>query len=56
MSNVAKYILAVLIVIALAEFIPEAVNAFLILLLVGIFVMRANLFRGLISTIGTLGK
>ncbi len=54
MSNVAKYVLAVLIVVGLAEVAPEAVNAFLILLLVGIILMRFQYFQSLVATVGSL--
>lgn len=56
MSNAAKYILAVLIVIALAEAAPKAVNTILILILAGVFLKRAGAFTGLLSVIGSLGK
>lgn len=56
MSQVAKLILAFLVVIALAEVMPEVVNAVLILILIGIVLMRFPAFAGLAQTIGSIGK
>ncbi len=56
MNNAAKYILAVLIVIALAEAAPKAINTILILILAGVFLKRAGAFTGLFKMIGSLGK
>jgi hypothetical protein len=56
MSTIAKSILAVLLVLAIAEFAPEAVNAFLILLLVGIIVIRYPYFQNLLTQVSSLGK
>lgn len=51
-----SYVIAILIVIAIAEVMPEAVNAVLILILIGILLMRFPAFAGLINSIGVLGK
>ena len=51
-----KYVLAVIVVFALAEAAPEAVNAILLLILIGMFLMRSNTFAQMISFIGTTGK
>lgn len=56
MTGIEKYILAALIVVALAQFATEAVNAFLLLLLIGIVVMRYPAFQQLISQVSSLGK
>lgn len=56
MPGIAKYLIAVLIVIALAEAVPEVVNAVLVLVLVGILLMRFGAFQQLASSIGSLGK
>ena len=56
MTQVSKYILAIVIVIALAEFIPEAVNWILVLILAGIFLKQAGMFTGLFAAVGSLGK
>ena len=53
---VVSFVIAILIVVALAEVIPEAVNAVLVLVLVGIILMRFPAFAGLVNSIGTLGK
>lgn len=54
--NIVKYILAVLVVLAIAEAIPEVVNAVLILLLIGIVLMRFQYFTQLFNLIGSIGK
>ncbi len=51
-----KYILAVLVILALAEVAPEVVNAILILILVGMLLMRFGYFAQLFNLIGTIGK
>lgn len=56
MPTIAKYIVAVVLVLAVAQFAPEAVNAFLILLLIGIVVMRYPAFQKLFAQVGSLGK
>lgn len=56
MPTIAKYVLAVLVVLVAAEVSPEITNAFLILLLVGIVLMRFGAFQSLAAQIGTLGK
>lgn len=53
----ARLVLAVVIVYMLAQVAPKAVNAILILILVGIVLMRFPAFQSLFaSTIGALGK
>ena len=54
--DIAKYLIAILIVIALAEAMPEVVNAVLVLVLVGILLMRFGAFQQLVASIGSLGK
>lgn len=54
MNNVEKFILAVLVVVALADFIPSAVNAILALILIGIILMQYPKFSDLVKQIGTL--
>ncbi len=56
LGGIAKYAVAVLVVLALAQFAPELVNAFLILLLIGIVVMRYKYFQDLVNQITSLGK
>ena len=56
MSNTVKIILAVLVVMALAEVMPEVVNWLLILILVGMVLYRFGAFSQLFQTIGTIGK
>lgn len=56
MPKIVLYVIAVLVVIGLAEVSPEAVNAFLILLLIGIVLMRFGAFRPLVEQFATLGK
>ncbi len=56
MSTITKIIIAFLVVIALAEVMPEAVNAVLILILIGILLMRWPAFAELASTIGSIGQ
>lgn len=55
-STPVKVVIAVLIVIALAEAAPEPVNYFLLLVLIGIILSRFEYFKGLAALIGTLGK
>lgn len=56
MPKVVFFLIAVLVVIALAEVAPEIVNAVLVLVFVGILLMRFDSFKSLINSIGTLGK
>lgn len=56
MPGIAKYLIAILVVIALSEAMPEMVNAILILVLIGIVLMRFSAFQQLAASIGTLGK
>lgn len=56
MPKIVIYIIAVLVVVGLAEVSPEAVNAFLILLLVGIVLMRFGAFQPILNQVATLGK
>lgn len=55
-NPIVSYIVALLVVIALSEVMPEAVNAVLVLVLIGILLMRFPAFAGLVNSIGTLGK
>lgn len=54
MTNIEKYILAFLIVVLLAEFIPGPVNAVLILVLVGLLLAQYQSFSELLAQIGTI--
>jgi hypothetical protein len=54
--SIIKYILAIIVVIALAEAIPEAVNAILILILIGLVLMQFDKFAQLVSLIGSVGQ
>ena len=56
MPTVAKYAIAILLVLAVAQVAPEAVNAFLILVLIGILLMRFSYFQDLVTQLGSLGK
>lgn len=48
--------LAVLIVVALSEAMPEIINAFLVLVLIGIFLTRYEYFKGLSNMLAQIGK
>lgn len=52
----AKLVIVILLAVALAEFIPEAVNAVLILILVGVILGNWKEFEGIAVLIGSLGK
>ena len=54
MTNIEKYILAVLIVVILAEVAPVPVNAVLILVLIGLVLAQYQSFADLLSQIGSL--
>ncbi len=54
MTNLEKYILAILIVVILAEVVPEPVNAVLFLVLIGLVLAQYQSFADLFSQIGTL--
>ena len=54
--TVAKLVLVILIVLALAELDPDWINAFLALVLVGVILSHWQNFTGLASALGTLGK
>lgn len=54
MKFYAYLILAIVVVLMLAELIPEAINAFLALLLLGVILGRHTAFRQLIA--GVTGK
>lgn len=51
-----RYALALLIVLAVAEFAPQVVNVVLALVLVGMLLMNAKAVGSLVSVIGTLGR
>lgn len=53
---IAKLVIVILLVVAIAEFAPEWVNAFLGLVLIGVILSHWQNFAGLASAIGTLGK
>lgn len=52
----ARLIIVILLVVALAQVAPEAVNAILLLVLIGIILSRWKSFQGLTQIIGTLGR
>lgn len=57
MNNpIVKYAIAVFVVLAVAEFAPEAVNVILVLILVGMLLISAPSFVSLARTIGSVGK
>lgn len=56
LSDIAKYVIAALVVVGAAQIAPEAVNAFLLLLLIGIVVMRYKAFQDLVTQVTSLGK
>lgn len=51
----ARLIVAVVVVLAIAQVIPEPTNAFLILLLIGIIIGNAKAFAWMWQLIGSLG-
>ncbi len=51
MSFYVKLIIVVLLLIALAEFIPEAVNTLLVVVLAGMLIMQSNQYARLISSL-----
>lgn len=53
---IARLIIVILLVVALSQVAPEAVNAVLALVLVGIVLSRWKSFQGLTQVINTLGK
>jgi hypothetical protein len=53
---IAQLIIVILLVVALAQIVPEAINAILSLVLVGIILSRWKSFQGLTQVIGAIGK
>ena len=51
----ARIIIVVFVVIALAEFAPEAVNGILILVLIGLILGRFQAFKGLFQIFNSFG-
>jgi hypothetical protein len=51
MNFYARLILVVLVVVALAEIIPEAINAILILVIVGLLLKKSGTFAGLLASL-----
>lgn len=49
MNYYVRLILVILVVMAAAEFIPEAVNAFLALVLAGMVIMNSRQFAALVK-------
>lgn len=49
MNFYVRLILVILIVLAMAEFLPQYVNTFLLLVLAGLVIMNANQFAGLVK-------
>ncbi|WP_322510722.1 hypothetical protein [Chloroflexus sp.] len=56
MNFYIRLAIAIIVVLVLAEFAPEAVNAVLILLLVGMLLGRRRSFEMLAAFIGTIGR
>lgn len=52
----ARLILALVIVMALAQFAPEPTNYILALILVGILLSKSATFQKLLMTVSTVGK
>lgn len=50
-SFYVRLIITVLIVVALAQFVPEAINAFLVIVIAGMLIMNAGQFASLIKTL-----
>lgn len=53
---IARLIIVLLLVIAISQIAPEATNAILLLVLIGIVLSRWKSFQGLTQIVGTLGK
>lgn len=51
----ARIAIVVLIVIALAEFAPKAINAILVLVLVGMVLNRFQAFKGIFQILNSFG-
>lgn len=51
MNFYVRLILVILVVMAAAEFMPEAINAFLAVVLASMVIMNANQFAGLVRTL-----
>jgi len=56
MNFYVRLIIAILVVLALAEVAPEVVNAILLLMLVGMILGRWPAFAWLANIIGSLGR
>ncbi len=54
MTNIQKYVLAVLVVVVVAEVAPVPVNSILLLVLIGLLLTQYQSFSELIQQIGTL--
>ena len=52
--NTAKIIIVILLTVAMAEFIPEAVNLILTLILVGVILGNWKQFSGLATLLGSI--
>lgn len=52
----ARLVIVILLVVALSQVAPEAVNAILILVLIGILLSHYKSFQGLTSILANLGK
>lgn len=53
---IARLIIVILLVIAISQAIPEAVNAVLVLVLIGIVLSDSKTFSGLAQIVGSLGR
>lgn len=53
---IARLIIVILLTVAISQIAPEAVNAILFLILVGILLSHWRSFQGLTQIVATLGK
>lgn len=51
-----RYAITVLVVLAVAEFAPNVVNTFLLLVLIGMLLMNTKAITSLAAIVGTVGK
>lgn len=51
MSYYVRLIITVLIIVALAQWVPEAINAFLVIVLAGMLIMNAGQYAALIKAL-----
>lgn len=51
MAYYVKLVIVVLVVVAAAQFVPEVINAFLLIVLAGAVIMRADQYAALLKTL-----